>query len=85
MIDDFIESIQSVNEEATFPLDMKSAIIGSVDRAGGSTLFLIDREKCLNILMTRGNMTYDEAIDFFDVNIICSWVGEGTPCYCDSI
>ena len=42
---------------------------------------LYDRDMCIWILMERDGMREDEAIDFFDFNVIGSWVGEDTPLF----
>ena len=80
-IEDFIEMMESINPEAAYPSDMKEAIIGYVERIGMEPIILLDREKCLDILMKDSNMTYDEAIEYFEFNTIGSWVGEGTPAF----
>ena len=80
-IEDFIEMMESINPEAAYPSDMKEAIIGYVERSGEMPIILLDREKCLDILMKDSNMTYDEAIEYFEFNTIGSWVGEGTPAF----
>lgn len=55
-----------------------SAIIG-VDL---STMRLIySTKKCIEILMA--DMTYDEAVEFFDFNVSGSYMGEKTPIWCD--
>ena len=42
---------------------------------------LYDRDMCIWILMERDGMKEDEAIDFFDFNVIGSWVGEDPPLF----
>lgn len=81
VIDNFLEDIASINEEAQYPTDLKDAIIGRVERFGTPTLILLDREKCLQIFMERDGMTREDAEEFFEFNVIGSWVGEGTPCF----
>jgi len=38
-------------------------------------------EKILAVLMERDGMSREEATEFFDFNIACAWVGNGTPVY----
>ncbi len=52
-----------------------------VDRFGQDTLVLLDRDKCLEILMGNDEMPYEDAVEFFEFNIIGAWMGEGTPCF----
>lgn len=80
-IDEFLEDISCINEKAQYPTDLKEAIIGKVERFGMGTLILLDRDKCLEIFMERDGMSWEEAEEFFEYNVIGSWVGDGTPCF----
>ena len=40
-----------------------------------------DTEKCLEVLVTRAGMTYEEAREYFDFNVTGAYVGEGTPVF----
>jgi hypothetical protein len=62
-----------------YPTGMENAIIGRVDRFGMQPQILLDREKCIKILMK--NMTRDEAEEYFEYNVIGAWVGDNTPCF----
>jgi len=57
------------------------AIMGIVQRAGQEPVILYDTDKILEILISRDEMTEDEAIEFFEFNIIGAWVGEQTPAF----
>lgn len=70
-----------MNEEAVYPTDLKDAIIGYVERIGLSPCILLDREKCVDIFIERDGMTYEEAIEHFEFNVIGSYVGESTPMF----
>jgi hypothetical protein len=56
------------------------AIIGMA-RQFNQVLVVYDEDKCLSILMKRDGMTEEEAIDFFEFNVVGAYVGEGTPVY----
>jgi hypothetical protein len=79
-VDDLLEHIADINPEALYPSDMKDAVIGIVERFGMQPLVLLDRDKCLQILVNDG-MTEDEASEYFEFNTIGAWVGPGTPCF----
>lgn len=79
--DDFLEEMSNINAKALYPTDLKEAIIGRVERYGMHPLILLDREKCLEIFVTRDGMTPEEAEEFFEFNVIGAWMGEGTPCF----
>jgi hypothetical protein len=38
-------------------------------------------EKILDILINRDGMTYEEAIEYYDYNIVGAWMGELTPVF----
>jgi len=57
------------------------ALMGVVQRYGQEGVLLYDTDKILKILVHRDDMTYTEAVDFFDFNILGSWVGEETPAF----
>jgi hypothetical protein len=40
-----------------------------------------DRQKCLDILIARDGMTYEEAQDYFCVNVEGAFMGEHTPVF----
>ena len=40
-----------------------------------------DVEKCLAILHTRDGMSRDEAVEYFEFNVIGAWVGPHTPVF----
>jgi hypothetical protein len=79
-VDELLEQAAEINPEALYPTDMKKAVIGIVERCGMQPLVLLDRDKCIDILMEQG-MDEDDAEEFFEVNTLGSWMGEGTPCF----
>ncbi len=80
-IDELLENMENINPDALFPTDMKKAIIGIVERAGMQPQILLDREKCIKILMKDG-MSWEDAEEYFEFNTIGAHMGdEGTPCF----
>ena len=61
----------------------EKAFIGVGERCGQPDLAVYDRRKCLEILQTDQNMSYEEAEEFFEFNVLGSWVGEQTPMFVD--
>lgn len=59
-----------------------AALIGTGERCGQPTLAVYDRKKCIEILQGQG-MSYDEAQEYFDFNVVGAWVGEQTPIFVD--
>jgi hypothetical protein len=62
---------------------------GFDDAFVGTTISAFDRkqvavydyDKCILILMHDNHMTEDDAIEYFNYNVIGSWIGEETPIY----
>ena len=61
--------------------EFDGAILGLGRRCGQPDLLVYDVDKCIEILMKKDNMTQEEAVDFFEYNIVGSWVGGGTPIF----
>lgn len=56
------------------------AIIGVGYRCGQPDIIAYDVNKCIKILMDQG-MTDEEAMEFFEFNVVGAWVGEETPIF----
>jgi hypothetical protein len=56
------------------------AIIGLVQRIGLDVI-CYDKDKVIELLCVKEGMTYEDAIEHFEFNIIGSWVGETTPVF----
>ena len=80
-VPDIYERLAEVNEKALTADGFEGAYIGILYRFSNDALACYDRDKCIDILMKRDGMTLDEAEEFFEFNVIGSWVGEGTPCF----
>ena len=59
------------------------AIAGTV-WDGERTRVVYDTELILELLMGRSEMTYEEAVEYFDFNIAGSYVGVYTPLYLET-
>lgn len=79
--EDILEVISELNEEALFPTGMEKAVIGYTERFGQPPLALVDRGKCIEIMVKEQGMTVGEAHEFFEYNILGAWLGEGTPVF----
>ena len=69
-IEDFLECMELINQEALYPTGFEEAIIGIAERIGSEPLILLDRQKCIEILMK--DMSEEEAIEYFDFNVLGS-------------
>ena len=60
----------------------EDAFVGTTISAfGRKQVAIYDYDKCILILMHDNHMTEEDAIEYFDYNVIGSWVGEDTPIY----
>ena len=57
------------------------ALIGNGHRCGQPDIAVYDQAKCIELLMTRDGMTDEEAVEFFEFNVVGAWVGEQTPIF----
>ena len=60
------------------------AIIGVARRCGQPDLVAYDLEKIIEILVKRDGMSYEEAVEYFELNIEGAWMGDNTPCFIDN-
>jgi hypothetical protein len=79
--DRLTEIIQEQNPEALTADGLDDAILGIAYRAGAAPLVAYSTSQCLQILMDRDGMSYDEASEFFEFNIVGAFVGPGTPVF----
>jgi hypothetical protein len=57
--------------------------LGICHSFGKESVVCYDQRKVLDNLISQG-MTEEEAIEYFDYNIIGAYVGEKTPCYLET-
>ena len=69
------------NEEALLADRFEEAFLGVSEVFGRPPLVTYDRDKCIDILVQRDGMTYDEAVEHFEINVTGAWVGDSTPIY----
>ena len=73
--------IEDQSAEVLLADGFEGAFIGMCERFGMEPVAAYDRGKCLNILIQRDQMTYEEAEEFFDFNVIGAWAGDLTPVF----
>ena len=56
-----------------------SAVMGVGERNNTDSMIVYDYSKMVNVLMTRDGMTYGEAEEYIDFNIVGAWIGDTTP------
>ena len=78
-IEEHNEELQEFNG-ALLADGFEDALIGYGQRFS-YPVAIYDYDKCLKILIERDGMEYDEALEFFDFNVVGAYVGESTPVY----
>ena len=76
-IEELKQTIADHNPEAMFADGFDHAIMGYSSDC--KVIYSVDQ--IMETLVERDGMTPDEAIDFFNFNIECAYVGEHTPIY----
>ena len=86
---DFIEAGYSDYSDKILLADgFDDAFIGVGDNAEGNPVAIYSIEKCLDILAEQFKDQEDpqgDAIDYFEFNIRCSYVGEFTPMFINTL
>lgn len=56
------------------------AIVGIGERFT-SVFVVYDFDKVIATLMTRDGMSHEDAMEWYEFNIVGAWVGDNTPCF----
>ena len=78
--DKVLEWIDETFEVIIYPSGFADCIVGVGERFGGPPVAVLDVEKMLK-KMEKDGMTREEAIEYFDFNILGAHVGEENPVY----
>ena len=74
--------LTDIGEESLFADGFDDAIIGlSYDPLAGAYRVCYSIERCHECLMKYGEMSLDEAIEYFEYNVIGSYMGPDTPIF----
>jgi hypothetical protein len=74
-----IEELSTCNPEAVLWDGFDTAIIGWGQRCGQAAIAIYSYEKMVEILINRDKMSYEDAVEYIEVNVTGGWLGEGTP------
>jgi hypothetical protein len=82
------EWVSEWNEEALLADGFEDAIVGVCERFGAVPVVAYDKGKCIESIIARSDKNgltdeeaYEEAVEYFEFNVIGSWVGDGTPVF----
>lgn len=76
------EVLSDENPEALLWDGLETALIGIARRCGQPTLAVYDYELCIEALRSDG-MTYEDAVEYVEHNVVGGWLGEHTPVMLD--
>jgi len=81
---DSIRNILDEYAEGSVILEgFNDAIIGVTEEFGRGSRILYSKDKILEILTSDNQMDILEAIEYYEFNILGSYLGEGTPIFLD--
>lgn len=78
---DHLNQLHEQNPEALQADGFEDAYLGFAAQACHPPLAVYDYAKCVDILVERDNMSHEEAIEFIEFNVVCAYVGAGTPIF----
>lgn len=81
---EIVEQLGQRNPFAMLADGLDEALIGICTRNGKEPIAAYSYEKVLQIFMDRDGMTHDDAVEFFDFNVIGAYVGPHTPCFIET-
>jgi len=75
------EEIEEINPEALLCDGFDEAIIGMAERINLGPVVAYSVEKIIDILMKRDEMSYEDAYEYYNFNIVGAWMGDNTPVF----
>ena len=75
--------LEKYGEDAEFMLmeGFDHCVFGVAERFGQQPIICYDWNAVITTLVERDGMEFDDAVEFWSVNQLGAWVGEGTPCF----
>lgn len=80
-----MDQLAEENPDALLADGFEEALIGIARRTGQPSLAVYDVRKCLKVLGKKHKMSEEEASEFFEFNVVGSWMGENTPIFFDDM
>lgn len=73
------EYLIEMDEETLLADGFEDALLGFAQRMNEPLLAVYSYSKMVDVLIERDEMTYEEATEYIDFNVVGAWVGEYTP------
>ena len=61
---------------------LDEAFLGIGHRACQGPMAVYARAACIDVLVAQG-LSFEDAVEHFEFNVACAWVGPGTPVFVD--
>jgi hypothetical protein len=78
------EMISDINPDALLADGFDEAILGVCYQFGQLPVISYDYKKCIDILINRDGMSEDEANEYFEFNVLGSYMGPNTPVFIET-
>ena len=80
------EALSYLDEDLLFmdPETFDEAILGYVESANGPPVICYNKDKVIEIL-TKDGMSADEALEYYEYNVLGAYVGDRTPVFLETI
>lgn len=75
------ETISEINPDALLADGFDDALLGVCYQFGQLPLVSYDYNKCIDILIQRDGMSEEEALEYFEFNVLGSYMGPNTPVF----
>jgi hypothetical protein len=75
------EWLLGFNPDALTADGFEDAFLGICEQFGRPPVAAYDYDACIKLLVERDGASQEEAVEFFDFNVIGAWVGGSTPVF----
>lgn len=72
------EYLEQIDESALLIDGADAALLGFTNRVNSPLLAVYDYDKLVNVFIDDG-MSYEDAVEWVDFNIVGAWLGDQTP------
>ena len=78
---DYLDEVAAENPDIVFYPEYTPALLGVSYMFGEEPRLVYDYDGVLAIIMKDGDLTMDEALDYFEFNVLGAYIGPTTPCF----
>ena len=72
---------EDTGEDLLFADGFDDAIVGRGEQYSRTNAVVYDYNKCVKVLMDRDKLSYEDAIEWMEFNVVTTYVGEKTPIF----